>query len=139
MVAYLTKCASVQKSHLASYYLFLLICISSYWQDQLCHHHGIIQASFGYLKVRFPGSEVGHKRTILKINMVINVCIYIVLLKNTFISYNNNIQQIGYALELSPVNIFWNICPIVYDILGTKLSQDLSSYIIRTPMPENPF
>jgi hypothetical protein len=86
-------------------YLFLLICISSYWQDQLCHHHGIIQASFGYLKVRFPGSEVGHKRTILKINMVINVCIYIVLLKNTFISYNNNIQQIGYALELSPVNI----------------------------------
>ena len=118
MVAYLTKCASVQKSHLASYYLFLLIGISSYWQDQLCHHHGIIQASFGYLKVRFPGSEVGHKRTILKINMVINVCIYIVLLKNTFISYNNNnLQQIRYVLELPPVNIFWNICPIVSDIL----------------------
>jgi hypothetical protein len=76
MAAYLTKCVSVQKSHLTSYYLFLLICISSYWQDQHCLHHGIIQVSFGYLKVRFPGSEFGHKRTILKINMVINVCIY---------------------------------------------------------------
>ena len=38
--------------------------------------------------------------------MFINICIYIVLLKNTFISYNNNnLQQIGYALELPPVNI----------------------------------
>jgi hypothetical protein len=40
------------------------------------------------------------------------------LLKNTFISYNNNnLQQIRYVLELPPVNIFWNICPIVSDIL----------------------
>lgn len=40
--------------------------------------------------------------------MFINICtLYIVLLKNIFISYNNNnnLQQIGYALELPPVNI----------------------------------